>query len=205
MIDRDNITGLILAGGRGMRMGQVNKGLQELQGKTMVDHVITRLKPQVGHLIINANQDLDRYRQFALAVFSDRIADYAGPLAGLECGLQHCQTKYLLSAPCDSPFLPIDLADRLATAMSEEGTQIAIPYTEELEQGQLVKQLQPVFCLVERDLHQHLRTFLEQGGRKISDWLDQLRVSEVLFEDHQEFRNINTRAELAACTPAATS
>ncbi|MBC3882279.1 molybdenum cofactor guanylyltransferase [Undibacterium sp. LX40W] len=202
MIHRTEITGLILAGGRGMRMGHVNKGLQTMQGKTMVEHVIARLKPQVGNLIINANQDLERYREFELAVFPDSIANYAGPLAGLESGLQHCQTKYLLSAPCDSPFLPIDLANKLATTMVKQGTQIAVPFTEELVQGQLLKQLQPVFCLVERDLHHHLRDFLEHGGRKISDWLGQLRVSEVKFEDHQEFRNINTRAELNFYSPS---
>lgn len=196
MIHRTEITGLILAGGRGMRMGQVNKGLQTMQGKTMVEHVIARIRPQVDRLIINANQDIDRYRQFTELVFQDNITDYPGPLAGLECGLKHCQTRYLLSAPCDSPFLPTNLAERLAIAMLNEGTQVAVPVTEELQDGKLKQQTQPVFCLLQADLHSHLYKFLQQDGRKISDWLDQLRVSEVVFDNNEEFRNINTKAEL---------
>lgn len=198
MIQQSEITGLILAGGRGMRMGQVNKGLQELNGKTMVAHVIEKLLPQVSTILINANQDLDRYAEYGFPVITDTIADYAGPLAGLESALSQCQTKYLLSTPCDSPFLPSDLASRLASAMTRDGSQLAVPITHELFEGKLEKQIQPVFCLLERNLHESLADFLKNGGRKISDWFDQLRISEVVFENHDEFSNINTKAELAA-------
>lgn len=198
MIQQSEITGLILAGGRGMRMGQVNKGLQELNGKTMVAHVIEKLLPQVGTILINANQDQDRYAQYGFPVIADTIADYAGPLAGLESALSICQTKYLLSTPCDSPFLPSDLASRLASAMIREGSQLAVPVTYEHVEGELKKQIQPVFCMLERNLHESLADFLKNGGRKISDWFDQLQVSELVFENHHEFSNINTKAELAA-------
>lgn len=200
MIQRNEITGLILAGGRGTRMGSVNKGLQQLQGKTMVEHVIERMAPQVDQLFINANQDLDLYRQFGLPVYSDTVLEYAGPLAGLECGLAHCQTPYLLSAPCDSPFVSSALAERLALAISQENTQLAVPVTEQFQNGKLIRQVQPVFCLLERNLHVNLRHFLQDGGRKISDWFKHIRVSEVIFDNHDEFRNINTKAELNSCT-----
>jgi molybdenum cofactor guanylyltransferase len=200
MIQRSEITGLILAGGRGTRMGHVNKGLQTLHSKTMVEHVIARLAPQVDQLLINANQDLDRYRQFGFPVVSDTLLDYSGPLAGLECGLAHCQTPYLVCAPCDSPFVPSTLVERLAKAISDEGTQLAVPVTEEFENGKLIRQVQAVFCLLERNLHLELQDFLQNGGRKMSDWFKQLRVSEVVFDKLDEFRNINTKIELDSCT-----
>jgi len=108
------ISGLVLAGGRGSRMGNVDKGLQPFHSSTMVEHVLARLRPQVGPLAISANRNLDTYRAFGAMVLTDEMADFPGPLAGLETGLRHCATPYLLTVPCDSPFLPPDLAARLA-------------------------------------------------------------------------------------------
>lgn len=197
MIVKEEITGLILAGGRGMRMGQVNKGLQLLDGEPMVAHVLRRLAPQVGVMMINANQDLAIYAQLCPAVFADRFSGYAGPLAGLHCGLYHCTTPYLISVPCDSPFLPADLATRLACALEGHAAQIAVVTTVEEVDGEMCQQAQPVFSLVRSDLLAHLENFLQSGGRKVSDWYASLNVVEVAFDDVACFRNINTLDELA--------
>ncbi|MBC3874491.1 molybdenum cofactor guanylyltransferase MobA [Undibacterium flavidum] len=192
----EQISGLILAGGRGMRMGQVNKGLQIFQGEPMVSHVLRRLSPQVSQVSINVNQDTEQYSKYLCPLIPDAIPDYAGPLAGLHAGLLLCKTTYLVTAPCDSPFLPVDLVNRLAQALWETRAQLAVAVTPEEKNGHITWQQQPVFCLVKSDLAQDLEAFLRNGGRKVSDWHAQLKVVEVRFEDTLSFRNINTRAEL---------
>lgn len=188
-IDPARITGLILAGGQGRRMGQVDKGLQAFRGYPMVMHVLLRLSPQVGAILINANRNLEAYEGLGHPVVSDRIEGYAGPLAGLHAGLARCETPYLLSAPCDSPFLPTDLAQRLAQGLIEQKADLAVARTG--------AQLQPVFCLMRSDLEQHLADFLQQGGRKVDAWTSGLRLAEVDFADQAEaFLNINTLEEL---------
>lgn len=187
-----NITGLILAGGRGSRMGSIDKGLVPLAGKPMVQHVIARLQPQVQHLLINANQNHDAYAAFGAPVWPDAIPDFAGPLAGLQTGLMHCATPYLVTAPCDSPFLPTDLVARLAQALQAQDADLAVAVTGEGE----TRQPHPVFCLAKASLLPHLTAFLEGGGRKVDRWYATLRVAEVHFPDEAAFRNINTLAEL---------
>ena len=185
------VTGLILAGGKGTRMGHVDKGLQLLRGYPMVMHVITRLAPQVGPLLINANQNLDAYRDLGYSVVSDVIEGFAGPLAGMQAGLGQCKTSYLLSVPCDSPFLPSDLAARLASALSHSHADVAFAAS----QGQP----HPVFALMRTRVASHLATFLAEGGRKIDAWYASLPQVEVNFDDEADaFRNINTRGELLA-------
>lgn len=196
MIPLEQISGLILAGGRGIRMGQVNKGLQNFKGEPMVSHVLRRLSPQVSQISINVNQDTNQYKSFNCPLIPDVIPDYAGPLAGLHAGLLKCSTPYLVTAPCDSPFLPLDLVERLAHALDQHQAQLAIALTPENLQGIIRWQQQPVFCLVKSDLAQNLENFLQNGGRKVSDWYAHLHVVEVVFEDILSFRNINTRAEL---------
>jgi molybdopterin-guanine dinucleotide biosynthesis protein A len=191
-MERTAITGLILAGGRGSRMGGVDKGLQPLRGRPMAAHVIERLSPQVGALIINANQNEAAYRGFGLPVWPDRTAGFAGPLAGLETGLAHCTTRYLASVPCDSPFLPADLVARLAAALEGSGARLAFAVTG----SGASRQPQPVFCLLEVGLLPHLTDFLQQGGRKIDAWYRTLDAVEVRFPDEAAFRNINTLEEL---------
>ena len=187
----DRVTGLILAGGQGRRMGGVDKGLQNFRGKRLVDHVYERLAPQVGGIIINANQNLDAYKSFGVRVVSDAIGNFAGPLAGLHSGLSVSRRPYLVSVPCDSPFLPADLVARLYAALEASGADIAVARTGE--------QPHPVFCLARKGVLDHLTAFLKDGGRKIDAWYAALRVSEVAFDDEASaFSNINTSDELKA-------
>ena len=193
MISRDDITGLILAGGRGSRMGGTDKGLQPLRGAPMVMHTLTRLSPQTGAMRINANRNLAAYESFGVPVVVDPVPDFAGPLAGMLAGLQQCATPWMVTAPCDSPFLPTDLVARLAAASEAEGAELAIPVTVD-ETGR--RQTQPVFCLLPVTLADSLTAYLAGGGRKIETWCASHRLAEVLFEDAAAFANINTLDEL---------
>ncbi|MEW6763370.1 MAG: gephyrin-like molybdotransferase Glp [Pseudomonadota bacterium] len=192
-MDKHLITGLILAGGRGSRMGNVDKGLQPFRGTTMAQHVLERLAPQVGSVIINANRNLESWRVFNVPVWPDETPDFAGPLAGLEAGLRHCATPWLLAAPCDSPFLPADLAERLAAAVDAEDADLAFAVTREPGMRQ---QAHPVFCLVKASRLPQLSQYLLEGGRRVDGWYKDLKAVEVLFEDADAFRNINTLDEL---------
>ena len=187
------ISALILAGGRGSRMGHVDKGLQPFRGSTMVQHVLERLAPQVGDVAINANQNLAAYAALKVPVWPDETTGFAGPLAGLEAGMRHCATPYMLSAPCDSPFLPGDLAARLFHALQSQGADVALAVTQE---AGMRKQPHPVFCLVKTALLPVLSTYLAAGGRRVDGWYAELKVAEVLFDDSDAFRNINTLDEL---------
>jgi len=187
------ISGLVLAGGRGSRMGNVDKGLQPFRSKTMVEHVLARLRPQVGPVAISANRNLDAYRAFDVMVLPDEMADYPGPLAGLEAGLRHCATPYLLAVPCDSPFLPDDLAARLFAALEEAHADVA--YAATREPG-MRAQAHPVFCLVRADRLPALSSYLLDGGRRVDGWYRDLKSVEVIFDDVDAFRNINTLDEL---------
>ncbi|WP_313174980.1 gephyrin-like molybdotransferase Glp [Massilia sp.] len=193
MNKKASISGLILAGGRGSRMGHVDKGLQAFRGTTMAAHVLARLAPQVASVAINANQNLDTYAAFGVPVWQDDLAGFAGPLAGLETGLRRCQTPYLLTAPCDSPFLPLDLAERLLAALEEQDADLAFAATG--EPGMRV-QAHPVFCLVKTALLPVLSSYLAEGGRRMDGWYKDVKAVEVLFEDVDAFRNINTLDEL---------
>ncbi len=184
-----SVTGLILAGGKGSRMGGVDKGLQAFRGRRLVDHVYERFAPQVGGVIINANQNHEEYKTFGVRVVSDAIGGYAGPLAGLFAGLSISKRPFLASVPCDSPFLPADLIERLYQRIDETGAELAVAKTGE--------QPHPVFSLVRRGVLDHLADFLKGGGRKIDAWYATLNVVEVAFDDEPEaFSNINTREEL---------
>ena len=192
MITQQEITGLILAGGRGMRMGGVDKGLQTLQGKPMILHVIQRLQPQVDRIMINANQNQDRYREFNFPVCADEKNDYAGPLAGMQAGLIHCETAYMLTAPCDTPMLPTDLVTQLATALEKSTSDIAVANTKQHDRIQR----QPVFCLMKKTVLTDLTAALERGVRKVDLWLAEKNVVDVVFDDETAFANINTLEEL---------
>jgi molybdopterin-guanine dinucleotide biosynthesis protein A len=170
-------------------MGGVDKGLQALRGKRLVDHVYQRLAPQVGGIIINANQNHEEYKTFGVRVVSDAIGGYAGPLAGLHAGLSISKRPFLASVPCDSPFLPADLVERLYQRLDESGAELAVAKTGD--------QPHPVFSLMRRGVLDHLDGFLKSGGRKIDAWYATLNVVEVGFDDEPEaFSNINTREEL---------
>lgn len=201
MIAPQDITGLILAGGRGSRMGGVDKGLQAFRGQPLALHTLARLRPQVGRVMINANRNLPTYQSFGMPVWPDGLADYAGPLAGFLVGLEHCQTPWLLTVPCDTPLFPHDLAARLAQAAATQGTDIAMAAAPEpQDDGSTRMRTQPVFCLLRASLLPSLTRFTQQGGRKVGGWAVQHACAIVPFDlandDPQAFRNANTLAEL---------
>lgn len=181
---------MVLAGGRGSRMGGVDKGLETLEGKPLVQHALDRLRPQVGALLINANRHLDVYAGFGPPVCPDANDQFAGPLAGVLAGLDRCETEWLVTVPCDSPNFPGDLVSRLSEAA--QGADVAIATTSE---GGVLRR-QPVFCLLRRELRSALATYLDGGGRKIEPWLDEYGCRDVLFDDASAFFNANTLAEL---------
>lgn len=197
-----DITGLLLAGGRGSRMGGVDKGLQPFNGEPLALHAIRRLAPQVGRLMVNANRNLADYEAFGVPVRPDSLADYAGPLAGFLTGLEHCTTPWLLTVPCDTPLFPTDLAARLAEAVVAGNAEIAIATAREAVEGDVALRPQPVFCLLRADLLDSLQRYTEAGGRKVHTWTAQHRTVHAHFDrpgdSPDAFFNANTLAELHA-------
>ena len=186
------IAGLILAGGQGTRMGGVDKGLVELDGRPMVAHVIDRMRPQVDALMINANRNAEAYARFGVPVVADRVGGFVGPLAGLDAALHACpaDVEWIVTSPCDSPFLPLDLVDRLMRAAQAENAELAMPRSE--------GQLQPVFLLAHVSVAGSLAAYLAGDGRKIDRWVKSRPHVIVDFDDcPAAFANINTRDELA--------
>jgi molybdopterin-guanine dinucleotide biosynthesis protein A len=191
-IEREQITGLVLAGGRGSRMGGIDKGLQNHKGMPLALHALLRLQPQVGEAMINANRNLGAYESMGVPVWPDAQADYPGPLAGMLVGLERCETPYLVTVPCDTPNFPLDLVERLARALESEGAEIAMAATR--ESGAVMTQ--PVFCLLKAELLESLVKYLHAGQRKIDRWTAQHRVATVVFDDASAFDNANTIEEL---------
>ncbi|WP_422843180.1 molybdenum cofactor guanylyltransferase MobA [Acidovorax sp. M2(2025)] len=209
MIDTQDITGLVLAGGRGSRMGGVDKGLQNFRGIPLALHTLMRLQMQTGSVMINANRNLAAYEAFGAPVWPDVLADYAGPLAGFLTGLERCETPWLLTVPCDTPLFPLDLAARLAAAAEREQAPIAMAAAPEDDgTGRTTVRPQPVFCLLRVELLESLVAFTQAGGRKIDAWTGQHRCALVPFDqpgdDPQAFFNANTLAELQALEGAAS-
>jgi molybdopterin-guanine dinucleotide biosynthesis protein A len=200
-----DITGLVLAGGRGSRMGGIDKGLQNFNGTPLALHAITRLGMQVGKMMVNANRNLSAYESFGVPVWPDGLADYAGPLAGFLTGLERCETPYLITVPCDTPLFPLDLASRLAEALVSGGAEIAMaaaPEAADDPDAAPVLRPQPVFCLLGATLLESLVSFTQGGGRKIDRWTAQHRTVVVPFDRPGDapdaFYNANTLAELRA-------
>lgn len=189
VIPARDITGLVLAGGQGSRLGGVDKGLQVYQGQALVAHAITRLVPQVGQVMVSANRNLDAYARLDVEVWPDppELAGYQGPLAGLLAGLGHCRTPFLAMVPCDCPRLPADLVARLAAALGDADLAIA-----RTPQG-----LEPAFCLMRREVQPALERYLAAGERKIERWTASLARAEAGFDDPAAFFNINTPQDLA--------
>ena len=202
-IRTEDVTGLVLAGGRGSRMGGIDKGLAMFNGVPLALQALRRLRPQVGTVAINANRHLADYEAFGVPVWPDAIADHAGPLAGLLIGLERCPTPWLLTVPCDTPLFPHDLAVRLADAAAGDDADVAIASAPEVDaQGKPALRLQPVFCLVRAALRPSLERFMATGGRKIGAWTAQQRCVVVPFDRQSDppdaFFNANTRDELQA-------
>ena len=194
------ITGLILAGGRGSRMGGIDKGLQNFRGLPLVLQTLMRLQLQSlppQDVLINANRNLSAYESLGVQVWPDSLSDYAGPLAGFLTGLERCETPLLLTVPCDTPLFPLDLAERLLQALTAQDADLAMAAAPEAD-GTV--RPQPVFCLLKVDLLESLVAFTQAGGRKIDAWTAQHRCAIVPFDQPgdspQAFSNANTLQEL---------
>jgi molybdenum cofactor guanylyltransferase len=192
VIEKNQITGLVLAGGRGSRMGGVDKGLQLHGGMPLAQHALLRLRPQVASVLLNANRNAAAYTAFGAPVLPDALPDQPGPLAGFLTGLAQCKTDYLVTVPCDTPNFPEDLVARLAQALSSNDADIAMAATKSA--GGV--QVQPVFCLMKVSLKDSLTKFTASGQRKIDKWTAMHRCIEVLFDDELAFFNANTAEEL---------
>jgi molybdopterin-guanine dinucleotide biosynthesis protein A len=181
------ISGLVLAGGRALRMGGMDKGLVSLAGRPMAQWVIDGLSGQVDELIINANRNHEIYRAMGYKVVADRSGDFQGPLAGMASGMAAAAGKWLLTAPCDSPLLSDQLGERLRSACNQ-GADIAVAHDGE--------RLQPVFAMIRCDLLESLQVYLDGGGRKIDRWYAEHSMKQVDFSDCPEtFMNINEPAD----------
>jgi molybdenum cofactor guanylyltransferase len=191
-IAHENISGLILAGGRGSRMGGVDKGLQNYRGMPLALHTLLHLAPQVGAVMINANRNLGAYEAMGVPVWPDAMPDYPGPLAGMLTGLERCETPYLVTVPCDTPHFPADLVARLAAALVDSDAEIAMAAAS--EDG--VMRTQPVFCLLRAELLDSLVHYMQSGQRKIDRWTALHRCTVVEFADGAAFFNANTIDEL---------
>lgn len=200
-IDLQDITGLVLAGGQGSRMGGIDKGLEPFHGIPLALHALRRLQPQVGSMLVNANRHLDIYQTFGAPVCPDALADFSGPLAGFLAGMEHCHTPWLLTVPCDTPLFPPDLAQRLAEAASIHGADMAMATAPDRSNSlPSAARLQPVFCLLNMRLKDSLAHFIASGGRKVGAWAALHACVRVPF-DHasdalQAFSNANTLEEL---------
>lgn len=213
-IPKESITAVVLAGGRGMRMGGVDKGLQLFGGTALAHHALQRLALQVGSIMINANRNIEAYEAFGTTVVSDdnALGEFAGPLAGMITGLQNCQTPYLLTVPCDAPLFPADLAARLAFALRNDSADIAVACADEstsaddsittrkLISDEKMYRPQPVFSLMKVSVLKSLLDFTQSGGRKVSEWMARCQVALVPFNESHDapdaFFNANTLAQL---------
>ncbi|BAO44945.1 molybdenum cofactor guanylyltransferase MobA [Thiolapillus brandeum] len=189
MINKQDITAMILAGGRGTRMGGRDKGLVPLGNRPMIAHVLQAIRPQVGNLIINANRNLSRYADFGFPVISDELEGFQGPLAGILAGLQSVPTPWMLCIPCDVPGIPHDLVARLILAQEEQQADMAVVHDGD--------RLQPAFALIPTTLTRDLETCLNRGERQLRQWCMSHHPALADYSDApQHFININDHKEL---------
>lgn len=184
-IKNENVTGIILAGGKARRMGGQDKGLIEINGQAMITYVIKTLEPQVAKVMINANRNKKRYEQFGYPVFSDHLADFQGPLAGFSAAMDIATTNYICTCPCDGPLIPDDLVTRLYTGIRNQAAEICVAHDG--------SRIQPVYALIDCNLHTSLKEYLASGERKIDYWYAQHKLAQVDFSDNKNsFMNVNT-------------
>lgn len=189
MLSEQSTTAVILAGGQASRMAGRDKGLLILDGRPLIEHVIDALRPQTDSIMINANRNIERYQAYGYPVISDRIPDFAGPLAGMLAALQQTDSEFLLCVPCDGPWLPGDLLQRLHHAMLEKDAEISCAHDGD--------RLHPVFALLKRSLRQPLADYIDAGGRAVHRWFNSRKLAQVDFSDVPAlFVNINTAEEL---------
>jgi molybdopterin-guanine dinucleotide biosynthesis protein A len=182
------IAGVILAGGRGRRMGGRDKAWVEYRGTPLIERVLKRFAPQVDHLIVSANRDLERYAGVGLAVVADVSPGHPGPLAGLQAAFRATSHELLAAVPCDGPFLPLDLVARLYRGLHEHAAQVAVACA--------AGRVHPVFCLCARSVAPSIDAALASGQRRLEAWCRSVPMAEVEFEDAGAFRNLNTLDEL---------
>ena len=193
MKSHKNVTGLILAGGQARRMGGTDKGLIMLEGRTMISYTIDALEPQVNSIMINANRNIDKYQTYGYPVISDEMADYQGPLAGMASGLKHCETEYIVTAPCDGPLLASNYVATLLQSAQQNNSKISVAFDG--------KRLQPVYALIHTGLLNDLNDFLASGARKIDHWYEKHQYAKGDFSSIPEmFTNINTPEDLATAS-----
>lgn len=188
---RSQLTGVLLAGGQGTRMGGGDKGLLPLAGKPLIAHGIRRLRPQVAELLISANRCLEQYRAFGYRVLSDAPAwRFRGPLAGLLAAMETAATPYVVSAPCDAPRLPLDYAARLWTAAQDAGALTGVAC--------VAGCWQPVYALAAVSLRADLTAWLAAGEGGVGRWLRRQQPVVVEFgDDGPAWDNLNTPEQLA--------
>ena len=188
-IIKDEITGVILAGGKARRMGGTDKGLVQFRGKPLIEHVIQAFEPQVGNLLINANRNHEIYKNYGFDIVSDESEDYCGPLAGILSALNKIDTPYLATAPCDTPFISRNIVEKLSLSILSEKTEISVAHNGD--------RLQPVFCVMKKDLIISINNYLREGGRKIDQWIKQHSVTIVdLSSEIKCFENFNSKEEI---------
>jgi len=186
-----DISAIILSGGRATRMNGVDKGLILLQNRPLILHVIKRLLPQVDEVLINANREIATYESLGFKVLQDETDEFLGPLAGFLLGLQHAKHEYVITVPCDSPLLPLHLAQQLYDGITEARADIAV--------ASCLGATHPVFCLMKKSVLPSLTTFLAKGERKVSAWQKSHAYIEIDFSDDKDaFTNINTLEDLNA-------
>ncbi len=189
-MDKSALTGVILAGGRASRMGGTDKGLLRFAGQPLIEHTLAALRPQVGSLLINANRNTARYAQYGYPVIADDHQGYQGPLAGMARCLEMITSDYMLALPCDSPYLPADLARRMCISLQAQQAEICTVHNGE--------RLQPVFALIPARLGHSLHAYLNSGQRKIDQWYARHMLAIADFSDQPEaFLNINTPEDIA--------
>jgi len=185
MLNKHNVTAVILAGGKGSRMDGKDKGLVALANRPLIEYVIDAIKPQTETLILNANRNQEQYSHYGYPVISDSLDDFQGPLAGYYSALKCAETSHIVTLPCDGPLLPSDLVERLILALNKNNAEIAVAHDGE--------RMQPVYSLIPITLSDSLKSFLDTGERKIDIWYKQHRIALADFSDcPQTFRNINT-------------
>jgi molybdenum cofactor guanylyltransferase len=184
-IPSNDITAVILAGGKARRMDGQDKGLITLHGRPMIDYIIHALQPQAGNILINANRNAEQYAAFGLPVIADMLGDYFGPLVGMASGMNATDKTFIVTAPCDSPFIPDNLVETLYRALAENEADICVAHDGE--------RMQPVFALLRCSLLPSLLAYLDEGGRKIDTWYGQQRLALADFSTSAEtFLNLNT-------------
>ena len=209
-IQAKDVSAIVLCGGQGSRMGGLDKGLQTFRGQSLAQGIVHLLRPQVFRVMINSNRNLATYQSFCEEVWPDPEGELMGPLAGFLVGLMHCQSPYLMTTPCDTPMIPSDLCLRMRQALSNSNAQIAMVRTLQAHpsRGTLKLKTQPVFCMMSIQVRAHLMNYLNQGGRKVETWAQELNPAWVDYgqegDDPMAFCNINTLNELKALEPLKT-